>query len=51
MAPHDTFEREALKALKSNPKQPFYRMEQFQGQTVLRYAVADIMRPQCIALS
>lgn len=47
--PHDAFEREALKALKSNPKQPFYRMEQFQGQTVLRYAVADVMRPQCIA--
>jgi PAS domain S-box-containing protein len=47
--PHDTFERDAIKALKINPKQPFYRMEQFQGQTVLRYAVADLMRPQCIA--
>lgn len=47
--PHDDFERDALIALKNNPKQPFFRMDKFQGQTVLRYAVADIMRPQCIA--
>ena len=47
--PHDAFERDALKALRSDPKQPFYRIEQSQGQPVLRYAVADLMRPQCIA--
>ncbi|HSH54040.1 MAG TPA: ATP-binding protein [Methylotenera sp.] len=47
--PHDAFERDALTALKTNPEQPFYRMDKFQGQTVLRYAVADVMRPQCIA--
>lgn len=47
--PHDAFERDALAALKKNPKQPFYRIEQLQGQPVLRYAVADLMRPKCIA--
>ncbi len=47
--PHDAFEREALIALKKNPQQPFFRMDTFRGKSVLRYAVADIMRPQCIA--
>ncbi|MBI3529868.1 MAG: response regulator [Betaproteobacteria bacterium] len=47
--PHDAFERDALNALKSNPKQPFYRMELLQGQPVLRYAVADLMRAPCIS--
>lgn len=46
--PRDAFEREALAALKSNPAQAFYRMEQSQGQAVIRYAVADRMRAQCI---
>ncbi|MGH8806492.1 MAG: EAL domain-containing protein, partial [Noviherbaspirillum sp.] len=47
--PRDAFEREALAALRNDATQPYYRVEQYQGQLVLRYAVADRMRAQCIA--
>ena len=42
----DAFEQKALKALKAQPKTPFYQIEQQQGAPVFRYAVADIMRDQ-----
>ena len=44
----DTFEREALQSLRQNPKQPFFRIEKFQGRTALRYAQADILTPSCV---
>ncbi|HYD63500.1 MAG TPA: EAL domain-containing protein [Noviherbaspirillum sp.] len=45
----DEFEREALAALQRDATQPYYRIEQYQGQMAMRYAVADRMRAQCIA--
>jgi hypothetical protein len=44
----DDFEREALRNLRQNPKQPFFRFEQFQGRPSLRYAQADILKPSCV---
>ncbi len=44
----DDFEREALRNLKQNPKQPFFRFEQFQGRPSLRYAQADLLKPSCV---
>ena len=47
--PRDAFERDALRALRQNPAQAFSRVEQYRGQSVIRYAVADRMRAQCLA--
>jgi diguanylate cyclase (GGDEF)-like protein len=47
--PRDDFERSALQALKQNPTQPFFRVENIQGQCFFRYAVADTMHPSCVA--
>jgi PAS domain S-box-containing protein len=47
--PRDAFEQDALSALRSNPGQPFSRVESYQSQQVIRYAVADRMLVQCIA--
>jgi len=47
--PQDNFELEALRQLRKNPEQPFFRLEQFRGSQVLRYATADIMKPSCVA--
>jgi class 3 adenylate cyclase len=47
--PRDNFEREALRNLRKNPKQPFFRFETFQGRPSLRYAQADILKPSCVA--
>jgi class 3 adenylate cyclase len=44
----DDFEREALRHLRQNPKQPFFRFEKFQGRPSLRYAQADILKPSCV---
>jgi methyl-accepting chemotaxis protein len=41
--PHDTFEREAMAALQKDPQQPFWRVEEYQGEISLRYATADRM--------
>ncbi len=46
--PRDSFETEALVALKQNPSEPFYRIETLNGQSVLRYAHADIMEASCV---
>ncbi|MBD1910806.1 MULTISPECIES: adenylate/guanylate cyclase domain-containing protein [unclassified Leptolyngbya] len=45
----DSFEKEALIQLRKNPKEPFVRIENFQGRKALRYAEADIMKPTCVA--
>lgn len=47
--PRDNFEREALRNLRKNPKQPFFRFETFQGRPSLRYAQADTLKPSCVA--
>jgi hypothetical protein len=47
--PADEFERDALAELRSNPDQPFYRFGEMDGIPVLRYAVADRMKPACVA--
>jgi class 3 adenylate cyclase len=47
--PKDNFEREALRNLRQNPQQPFFRFETFQGRLSLRYAEADILKPSCVA--
>ena len=48
-SPRDNFEREALRNLRQNPQQPFFRFEKFQGRPSLRYAQADILKPSCVA--
>ncbi|NEP13851.1 MAG: adenylate/guanylate cyclase domain-containing protein [Symploca sp. SIO2C1] len=47
--PQDDFELEALRQLRQNPKEPFFRLEEFRGSQALRYATADIMKPSCVA--
>jgi hypothetical protein len=46
--PADEFERDALAELSANPDQPYYRFAEMDGIPVLRYAVADRMRPACV---
>jgi tRNA A-37 threonylcarbamoyl transferase component Bud32 len=46
--PADEFEREALAELRKNPDQPYYRFEEMDGIPVVRYAVADLMKPACV---
>ena len=46
--PRDSFETEALASLAQSPDRPFFRLEQFQGHPVIRYAVADRMRASCL---
>ncbi|MEX2169588.1 MAG: response regulator [Pirellulales bacterium] len=47
--PRDDFEREALAAVRQKPDQPFYRFEEFEGRSSLRYAMADRMQASCVA--
>lgn len=46
--PRDDFEREALRILRQNSQEPFFRFEKFQGRESLRYAQADILKPSCV---
>ncbi|MEB3289530.1 MAG: histidine kinase dimerization/phosphoacceptor domain -containing protein [Leptolyngbya sp.] len=46
--PRGTFEQEAITYLTQNPEQSFSRVESYQGQISLRYAVADRMKPTCV---
>lgn len=46
--PKDNFERDALKSLRTNPQEPFYRFEEFQGRASLRYATARRMKDSCV---
>jgi adenylate cyclase len=44
----DDFEREALSYLTKNPKDTFYRQENFLGKPAFRYAEADILTASCV---
>ncbi len=46
--PQDTFERDALNYLKTDPHHHFSRFESFQGHLTLRFAQADIMQQSCV---
>jgi len=45
----DEFNRKAWDFLTANPEEIFYRFEQKDHIPVLRYATADIMRPDCVS--
>ncbi|MEH6631837.1 MAG: ATP-binding protein [Halopseudomonas aestusnigri] len=45
----DQFAKDAWKALSETPQQPFYQFETINGVPVLRYAIADLMRPACVS--
>jgi adenylate cyclase len=45
----DDFEKDALLALRQNPNQPFFRIENYQGHLSLRYATASVMNATCVA--
>jgi len=44
----DDFEREALSYLTQNPKERFFRQEDFFGKPAFRYAEADILTASCV---
>src|SRR5262249_41641876 len=46
--PQDDFERQALRHLRRTPDEAYYRFEDFQGRTALRYATARRMGESCI---
>ncbi|WP_315861543.1 adenylate/guanylate cyclase domain-containing protein [[Leptolyngbya] sp. PCC 7376] len=45
----DDFEREAIAFLETNPEAAFSNIETVTNRLSLRYAVADVMKPSCIA--
>jgi hypothetical protein len=46
--PADEFERDALRRLRENPDEPVYHFGDYQGRTVLRYAIARRFRQSCL---
>jgi len=46
--PQDEFERQALEALSLNPADPYYQFVRSEDEVVLRYAIADPLRPSCV---
>src|SRR5207249_11234330 len=46
--PKDGFEKEALASLRRDPATPYYRFEDYQGRSSLRYATARVMKKSCI---
>jgi serine/threonine protein kinase len=46
--PKDGFQEEALRALRSEPDRPFYRLEDLKGRRSLRYATASRMEKRCV---
>src|SRR5206468_890868 len=44
----DDFEREALRRLRETPEEPVYSFEEYQGRSVLRYAIARRLRESCL---
>jgi predicted Ser/Thr protein kinase len=44
----DEFDNEALERLRQDPDEPYYRFSEMNGIPVLRYAVADLMKPSCV---
>ncbi|MEM7294836.1 MAG: diguanylate cyclase, partial [Pseudomonadota bacterium] len=49
VAPFDSFQREALDQLASNPSEPFYRVETDPNESVFRYAEPIVMAASCVA--
>lgn len=45
----DSFAKEAWAALNKDPESPFKKFEEVDGRLSLRYAIADRMRPACVA--
>ncbi len=45
----DQFERDALTALVQSPDKPFYRVEGYGDERILRFAKADLMHESCVA--
>lgn len=45
----DSFQVDALAALRKNPNKPFYRFENINGVNTLRFAQADKMLETCVA--
>ena len=46
--PRNEFERAALGQLRRAPNEPIVQFAEIQGRPALRYATADLMRPQCV---
>lgn len=46
--PRDDFERDALAALRMHPDEPFFEFSSMNGEPVIRYATADLMRESCV---
>ena len=46
---YDEFEMAAITALELNPTEPFFEIVEYEGQTAVRYAVADVMGESCVA--
>ncbi|NOY28960.1 MAG: PAS domain S-box protein [Planctomycetes bacterium] len=44
----DDFSREAWASVTQNPNKPFYRFQDENGHSTVRYAVADRMRASCV---
>ena len=44
----DAFRRDAWTALNQTPDQPYFRFTEYKGRPILRYAVADLMREDCV---
>ncbi|MBL4762332.1 MAG: diguanylate cyclase [Gammaproteobacteria bacterium] len=45
---NNKFAHDAWAALQKNPTQDYYRFEDVDGQSALRYATADVMREGCV---
>lgn len=45
----DDFEREAMNYLRENPESSYTQYIELDGQPVLRYAVADVLKSSCVA--
>lgn len=45
----NTFDKKAWDHLSEEPGKPYYQFEQQGDKSILQYAIADMMRPQCIA--
>lgn len=45
----DDFEAHAMTQLRANPNEPVWRFEEQNGQTVLRYAISDVLTQTCVS--
>ena len=45
----DKFEKDALEELKKNPEKPIWSFETLNGEQVLRYARADVLKESCVS--